>query len=158
MLLKKKELNKELKNRSALLHYTSLTNYSSSKENKLPFLINNESAYLEELLHILECIIPLDNKFSLKGHKSKCLKVVTFQLSIGVISLDTENVDHDIILKHLLDESKVLGLHANNMDFAVDMLKTVKRLELKHQSFQYSLHRLEVLLGDLCKELKATPE
>jgi len=63
MSLQKKGLNKELKNRSVLqnlsLRYTSLMNYSSSKENKLPFPIKNESdaQYLEELLHILECLI-----------------------------------------------------------------------------------------------------
>lgn len=63
MSLQKKELNKELKNRSVLqnlgLRYTSLMSYSSSKENKLPFPIKNKSdaQYFEELLHILECLI-----------------------------------------------------------------------------------------------------
>jgi hypothetical protein len=64
--------------------------------------------------------------------------MVMVQTALGVMFLDRENVDHDTILKHLLEESKVLYLHVNDTDLAIDMLKTVKRLELTHESFQYS--------------------
>jgi len=158
MSLKKKELTlKKLLVPQNLIRYTSLMNYSSSKENKSPFPIKNDVS-LKELFHILECLIRVEDKFSLKDNKSKSFKMVMAQLSLGVISLDKENVGLDVILKHLLEESKVLGLHVNDMDFAVDMLKTVKRLELKHESFQYSRTRLEVLLANLYVELKAAPE
>ena len=82
--------------------------------------------------------------------------MVMVQTALGVMFLDRENVDHDTILKHLLEESKVLHLHVNDMDLAVDMLKTVKRLELKHESFQYSRTRLEVLIAKLYTQLKTS--
>jgi hypothetical protein len=80
--------------------------------------------------------------------------MVMVQTALGVMFLDRENVDHDTILKHLLEESKVLYLHVNDTDLAIDMLKTVKRLELTHESFQYS--RTEVLIAKLYTQLKAS--
>jgi len=112
------------------------------------------SIYLEELLHILECLIWLEENFSLKDHKFKSFQMVMVQTALGVMFLDRENVDHDTILKHLLEESKVLYLHVNDTDLAIDMLKTVKRLELTHESFQYS--RTEVLIAKLYTQLKAS--
>ncbi len=161
MLLKKKELNKDFlfsfRQKKSNLGCTSLMNYSSSKENKPSFFIKNEShiVSLEELFHILECLIRVEVKFSLRDHRSKSHKLLVLQTALGVIFLVKENVDRDVILKHLLEESKLLDLYVDDMDLTIDMLKTVKRLELKHESFQHSRTRLEVLLANLYDELKA---
>ncbi len=142
MLLKKKELNKDFlfsfRQKKSNLGCTSLMNYSSSKENKPSFFIKNEShiVSLEELFHILECLIRVEVKFSLRDHRSKSHKLLVLQTALGVIFLVKENVDRDVILKHLLEESKLLDLYVDDMDLTIDMLKTVKRLELTHESFQ----------------------
>ena len=152
MVLKKLFVSQNL-----TLRYTSLMNYSSSKENKPPLLIKNElhTMSLEELFHILECLIRVEDKFSLRDHRSKSYKMLVIQIALGVIFLDKENVDSKTILKHLLEESKLLDLYADNTDLIIDMLKTIKRLELKHDSFQHSRTRLEVLLANLYDQLKA---
>jgi hypothetical protein len=159
MLLKKNQLNKELSfgQKNSNLGYTSLMNYSSSKENKPPFPTKNELdlAHLEELLHVLECLIRLEDKFSLKDNKSKSFDMVKDQITLAVILLHRENVGLDIILKHLLDESKLLNLHVNDMDLAMDMLKTVKKLEFKYVSLEASETGLNVLLARLYNQLKA---
>ena len=157
MLLKKIKLNKALSfgQKNSNLGCTSLMNYSSSKENKSPFPIKNDVS-LEELFYILECLIRVEDKFSLKDHRPKSFKLVVLQLILGVIFLHEENVDGDTILKHLLEESKLLDLYVDHSIYvAMDMLKTVKRLELKHESFQCARTRLEVLLANLYDELKA---
>ena len=120
MLLKKIKLNKALSfgQKNSNLGCTSLMNYSSSKENKSPFPIKNDVS-LEELFYILECLIRVEDKFSLKDHRPKSFKLVVLQLILGVIFLHEENVDGDTILKHLLEESKLLDLYVDHSIYGI---------------------------------------
>jgi hypothetical protein len=85
-----------------------------------------------ELLNALECIVKLESKyFSHKDTQSTELPISNI-INEAICALDQENLSSNTILRHVLENSKVLGLTVPRIDFLIDMLRTVVKLELKY--------------------------
>lgn len=85
-----------------------------------------------ELLNALECIVKLESKyFSYKDTQSTELPISNI-INEAICALDQESLSSKTILRHVLENSKVLGLTVPRIDFLIDMLRTVVKLELKY--------------------------
>jgi hypothetical protein len=85
-----------------------------------------------ELLNALECIVKLESKyFSHKDTQSTELPISNI-INEAICALDQESLSSNTILRHVLENSKVLGLTVPRIDFLIDMLRTVVKLELKY--------------------------
>lgn len=112
-----------------------------------------------DLVAVLQCIVLLESKyFSHKDieHTEFLASIIIYE-SIGV--LDKENISYKTMLKHILDDSKVLGLTVSHMDFLIDVLKTIIKLEVKFitegRDFSYRINDLESLITKTYARLKS---
>ena len=160
MLLKKKELNKELKNFTINHLGNSCTNYMYFQKSNYKSLgsrdfpiksatsdINFDSSIIPanqfaregsdyargmELLDVLQRVVLLERKY-LSYKDTMCTEyIVTERIERGISALDREVFSDKSILIHILKNSKVLNLKVSDMDFLIDMAKTVTILELKY--------------------------
>lgn len=114
-----------------------------------------------ELLNALECIVKLESKyFSHKDTQSTELPISNI-INEAICALDQESLSSNTILRHVLENSKVLGLTVPRIDFLIDMLRTVVRLELgctttleRMESLQV-ISDLEVLIKGIFLRLKS---
>jgi hypothetical protein len=87
-----------------------------------------------ELLDVFQCVVLLERKhLSDKEVKFTEDKVIQ-RIERGISALDREIFSDKSILIHILKDSKVLNLKVSDMDFLIDIVKTVTKLELKHFS------------------------
>ena len=112
-----------------------------------------------DLVAVLQCIVLLESKyFSHKDieHTEFLASIIIYE---SICVLDKENISYKTMLKHILDDSKVLGLTVSHMDFLIDVLKTIIKLEVKFitegRDFSYRINDLESLITKTYARLKS---
>jgi len=137
MLLKKKDHNKAPNNFLSQTYFIQKNSYrsvSSPNSNTANTYITEAGNYNRgmELLNALECIVRLESKyFSHKDTQSTELPISNI-INEAICALDQESLSSNTILRHVLENSKVLGLTVPRIDFLIDMLRTVVKLELQY--------------------------
>lgn len=103
-----------------------------------------------EYLDALECIVRLESKYlSYKDTQSTEL-LISNRIHAAICVLDKESFGPNEIVSHILEDSKVVDLAVSRLEFLIDMLRTLVRLELK---FTTTLERTEFL--DVISDLEA---
>jgi len=135
--------------------------YSLSTIRSISTDITKSSNYdrVLELVTVLQCIVLLESKYF--SHKD--IEHTEFLASIIIYEslcvLDKENISYKTMLKHILDDSKVLGLTVSHIDFLIDVLKTIIKLEVKFitegRDFSYRINDLESLITKTYARLKS---
>jgi hypothetical protein len=93
-----------------------------------------------EYLDALECIVRLESKYlSYKDTQSTEL-LISNRIQVAICILDKESFGPNSILRHILADSKVLGLTVSRVEFLIDMLRTLVQLEV---AFTTTLERTE---------------
>lgn len=112
-----------------------------------------------DLVAVLQCIVLLESKyFSHKDieHTEFLASIIIYE---SICVLDKENISYKTMLKHILDDSKVLGLTVSHMEFLIDVLKTLIKLEVKFitegRDFSYRINDLESLITKTYIRLKS---
>jgi len=137
MLLKKKDRNKVSNNFLSQTYFIQKNSYrsvSSPNSNTANTYITEAGNYNRgmELLNALECIVRLESKYlSYKDTQSTELPISNI-INEAICTLDQESLSSNTILRHVLENSKVLGLTVPRVDFLIDMLRTVVKLELQY--------------------------
>jgi hypothetical protein len=108
-----------------------------------------------EYLDALECIVRLESKYlSYKDTQSTEL-LISNRIQVAICVLDKESFSSNEIVRRILEESKVLVLTVPRIEFLIDTLRTVVRLEL---GFTTTLERMESsqVISDLEALIKGT--
>jgi len=151
MLLKKKEFNKELNNFLSITYFIQKNSHrsiSSPNSNTANTYFTQDDLCLE-YLDALECIVRLESKYlSYKDTQSTEL-LISNRIHAAICTLDQETFSSNEIVSHILEDSKVLGLTVSRVEFLIDMLRTLVRIELR------SITTLETGSSQVISDLEA---
>jgi hypothetical protein len=132
MVLKKKECSKVPNNFLSQTYFIQKNSYRSlpSPNTNTADTDFTPDDMCVEYLDALECIVRLESKYlSYKDTQSTEL-LISNRIQVAICVLDKEIFGPNEIVSHILENSKVLGLTVPRIEFLIDMLRTVVRLEL----------------------------